>query len=203
VSTVSATRACGVTGGSPSTQLGAVRLGERLPDALEAARRGDEAGWEELYRWLSPQVLAYLRARGAAEPEDVLGEVFVQAVRDLGSFTGSEREFRAWIFSIAHHRLIDERRRAARRPVVPVPAEELAAGAETADTEAEAMARISVHEVTHLLATLSEDQKSVLLLRVLAGLTVPEVARVVGKRPGAVKQLQRRALARLRKELDG
>jgi RNA polymerase sigma factor (sigma-70 family) len=169
---------------------------------LERARRGDSAAWAELYQWLSPQLLGYLRARGAAEPEDVLGEVFVQAVRDLGSFSGDERDFRAWVFSIAHHRLIDESRRSARRPVELVPTEELIDHAGTFDAESEAMARIGAGEVTRLLATLSEDQKSVLLLRVLGELTVPEVARVVGKRQGAVKQLQRRAIARLRKELE-
>ena len=171
------------------------------PVALERARQGDSAAWAELYRWLSPQVLGYLRARGAAEPEDLLGEVFVQAVRDFGSFRGSEPDFRAWIFSIAHHRLIDAARRSGRRPVEPVPTEELTANAEAGDAEAEAMAQISTGEVVRLLATLSEDQKSVILLRVVGGLTVPEVARVIEKRPGAVKQLQRRGIARLRKEL--
>ena len=169
--------------------------------AIARAREGDPAAWSHLYRWLSPQVLGYLRARGAAEPEDVLGEVFVQAVRDLGSFSGDERDLRAWVFSIAHHRLIDEARRAARRPVEPAPTEELATGDEAADAETEALERIGAEEVTRLLATLSEDQRSVVLLRVLGGLTVPQVARVIGKRPGAVKQLQRRAIARLRKEL--
>jgi RNA polymerase sigma factor (sigma-70 family) len=171
------------------------------PDAIDRARSGDSEAWAELYRWLSPQVLGYLRARGASEPEDVLGEVFVQAVRDLASFSGSERDFRAWVFSIAHHRLIDESRRSARRPVETVPTEELITHETVDAAETEAMARIGAGEVTRLLATLSEDQKSVLLLRVLGELTVPEVARVVGKRPGAVKQLQRRAAARLRKEL--
>jgi RNA polymerase sigma factor (sigma-70 family) len=177
------------------------RAGAARP-ALERARQGDAAGWAELYRWLSPQVLGYLRGRGANEPEDVLGEVFVQAVRDLGSFSGSERDLRAWIFRIAHHRLIDEARRGARRPVHPVPAELLASHGESADAETEAMARLGAAEVTRLLGTLSEDQKEVLLLRVVGELTVPEVAQVVGKRPGAVKQLQRRGIARLRKELD-
>jgi RNA polymerase sigma factor (sigma-70 family) len=174
---------------------------EPSPRALERARRGDPDAWTALYRWLAPQVLGYLRARGASEPDDVLGEVFVQAVRDLGSFEGGERDFRAWVFSIAHHRLIDEARRIARRPADPVPTEELVDHAESPDAETVAMARIGAGDVTRLIETLSEDQKAVLLLRVLGELTVSEVARVVGKRPGAVKQLQRRAIVNLRTEL--
>jgi RNA polymerase sigma factor (sigma-70 family) len=184
------------------TKMTSITRPGAAPLALERARQGDAAAWAELYRWLSPQVLGYLRARGATEPEDLLGEVFVQAVRDFGSFRGSEGDFRAWVFSIAHHRLIDAARRSARRPVEPAPTEELTAHEESGDAEAEAMARLGAGEVIGLLAKLSDEQRTVILLRVLGGLTVPEVARVMGKRPGAVKQLQRRAAARLRKEFQ-
>jgi RNA polymerase sigma-70 factor (ECF subfamily) len=169
---------------------------------LSALRRGDERAWGDVYRELSPVLLGYLRARGAAEPEDVLGEVFVQAVRDLPRFKGDERDLRAWVFSIAHHRLLDEARRRSRHPVDPVADETLVARGGSGDVEREAFERLGAAEMTRLLATLSEDQASVLLLRVMGEMTVPEVARVIGKRQGAVKQLQRRALARLRKEID-
>jgi RNA polymerase sigma factor (sigma-70 family) len=174
---------------------------ERFTALLEAAREGSERAWAEIFRWLAPTVLGYLRTNGAPEPEDTLSETFLQAARDLPRFEGGWRRFRAWVFSIAHNRLIDEARRGARRPVDPRPPEELPAPRQTGDVEAEAMERITAGEVTRMLAGLSEDQKSVLLLRVIGGLTVPEVARVVGKRPGAVKQLQRRGIAQLRKQL--
>jgi len=83
----------------------------------------------DLYRQLAPAVLGYVRSQGAAEPEDLLGEIFLQVVRDIGRFRGDEAALRRWVFTIAHHRLIDARRRSQRRPAMsdgPVP--EKAAG---------------------------------------------------------------------------
>ncbi len=168
---------------------------------LAAARTGAEWAWAAIYRELSPPVLGYLRARRALEPEDLLGEVFLQVVRDLGRFDGAEPEFRSWVFAIAHHRLLDDRRRRGRRPVEPVPTYALPEEATTADSEQEMLARVGDEEVRRLLSSLSDDQQSVLLLRVLGDLTVEEVARTVGKRPGAVKALQRRGLAAIKREL--
>jgi hypothetical protein len=73
-------------------------LGTQFPAALAAARTGAEWAWISIYRDLSPVVLGYLRARRATEPEDLLGEVFLQVARDLPAFDGSERDFRAWAF---------------------------------------------------------------------------------------------------------
>jgi RNA polymerase sigma-70 factor (ECF subfamily) len=173
----------------------------RFKDLLEEARRGDETAWAEIYRDLAPAVLGYLRGSGAPEPEDVLGEVFLQVARDLHGFDGDWSRFRSWTFTIAHHRLIDARRRVARRPI------ELAAeppepiGPPVDDAADEALARIGADEVKRVLEALSPDQRAVLLLRVLADLKVEDVAKVIGKRPGAVKALQRRGLAAVRREL--
>ena len=94
---------------------------EQFQALLEAARRGNEAAWAEIYRDLSPAVLGYLRGSGAPEPEDILGEVFLEVARDVAKFEGDQRRFKAWVFTIAHHRLIDARRRVGRRPVQLVP----------------------------------------------------------------------------------
>ena len=169
---------------------------------LEAAREGSEPAWGAIYARLAPQVLGYLRASGAIEPEDTLSEVFLQVARDLPRFEGGERDFRAWAFTIAHHRLIDARRAAARRPADPVdevPERETAPVADAAD---EALARIGRDEILRVLAQLTPDQRSVLLLRLLGELTVDEVAAALSKRPGAVKALQRRGLAAVRRELS-
>jgi RNA polymerase sigma factor (sigma-70 family) len=173
---------------------------ERFTSLLESAREGSEAAWQELYNGLAPVVLGYLRANGAPDPEDVLSEVFLQVARDIATFEGDERGFRSWVFTIAHHRLIDARRHSARRPV-DLAAEPPEPGERADDAADEALNRIGTEEVNRILAALSEDQRAVILLRVVGDLSIEDVAQAVGKRPGAVKALQRRGLAALKREL--
>jgi len=168
---------------------------------LAAARQGDEPAWASIYRGLAPVVLGYLRSNGAPDPEDTMSEVFLQTARDLPRFEGDERQFRSWAFTIAHHRLIDARRSAQRRPVDPVGEPPEPAPLPSSDAAEQALARIGLAEVERVLATLSDEQRSVLVLRVVGGLTVAEVAHALGKRPGAIKALQRRGLAAVRREL--
>jgi RNA polymerase sigma-70 factor (ECF subfamily) len=172
--------------------------GDRFRRLLSRARDGDQDAWTELFAELSPVVLGYLRANGSPDPEDVLSETFLQVARDIGSFEGDWAGFRGWVFTVAHHRLIDARRRSARRPVqlspeAPEPEERAADAAE------EALARIGVEEVQRVLEALSDDQRAVLLLRFVGDLSVADVAKAVGKRPGAVKALQRRGLATIKR----
>lgn len=170
---------------------------------LGAAQAGGEWAYQRLYRALAPAVAGYLRVQGAAEPDDLTSEVFERAFRALGQFSGNEAQFRSWIFTIAHHRLVDARRRAARRPAL--------AGAEVPDlpgsvplgnVEDEALRRLATERVRRLCDGLVPDQRDVLLLRMLAALTVEEIATALGKTPGAVKALQRRGLAALRRQLE-
>jgi RNA polymerase sigma-70 factor, ECF subfamily len=173
---------------------------ERFNSLLGAAREGDEAAWQELYENIAPAVLGYLRANGAPDPEDTMSEAFLQVARDIVRFEGDEQGFRSWVFTIAHHRLIDARRHAARRPVelTDEPPEPRGHSDDAAD---EALARIGTDEVSRVLGMLSPDQKAVLLLRVVGDLSIEDVAKAVGKRPGAVKALQRRGLAAIKREL--
>jgi RNA polymerase sigma factor (sigma-70 family) len=166
---------------------------------IEGARGGADWAWTALYRDLSPVVLRYLRAHRAHEPEDVLGEVFVQVVRQLPSFVGEERDFRAWVLTIARSRLIDEWRRACRNPVDCTPDDVLAACAETVDAEEDTLRPLADEHARAIIERLSRDQRDVLFLRLFAGLTVAEVAGVVGKSTGAVKALQARGLAAIRR----
>jgi len=125
--------------------------------------------------------------------------VFLGVFSGLDSFEGSESQFRSWVFTIAHRRLLDERRRALRRPAqTPLDDDPGTAGG---DVEREAMDALGERWVTDLCARLSADQRTVLLLRIVADLTAEEVARVMGKTVGAVKALQRRGLASLRRTL--
>jgi RNA polymerase sigma-70 factor (ECF subfamily) len=173
----------------------------RFKGLIEAARQGDETAWSEIYCELAPAVLGYLRGSRVPDPEDTCAEAFLQVARDLGSFKGDWGAFRGWVFAIAHHRLLDARRHTARRPAELVAEPPEPATEPMADVADEALARISSEEVRHLLDSLSADQRSVLLLRILGDLSIEQVARALGKRPGAVKQLQRRGLAAVRREL--
>jgi RNA polymerase sigma factor (sigma-70 family) len=166
---------------------------------LQAARLGEEWAWTRIYRDLAPIVLGYLRARGAADPEDLTGEVFLQAVRSLATFEGDESGFRAWVLTIARHRLLHDRRTRGRRPTTPLDS----AGDRPAsdDVAADAERNVTNERIRRLIDRLSPDQRDVLLLRILGGLTVEEVAKAVGKRTGAVKALQRRGLAALEQHL--
>jgi RNA polymerase sigma factor (sigma-70 family) len=119
----------------------------------------------------------------------------------LDDFRGEQAGFRAWVFTITHRLMIDERRRAARRPppvelAAPV-AESLVGG----DAERDSLDHMAAKDVEIALGGLAQDQRDVLMLRLVADMTVVEVARVLGKRPGAVKALQRRGLERLRRTL--
>jgi len=174
-------------------------LGAGFPQILAAARTGSEWAWASLYRDLTPSVLGFARARRAADPEDLAGEVFLHVVRDLRGFEGGEREFRAWVFAVAHHRLIDDRRRRARRPSETSAEPSAADEPRVAGAEEEALDALAAERIR--LERLSPDQRDVLLLRIFGDLTVEDVAQVLGKRPGAVKALQRRGLLAVRNAL--
>ena len=178
------------------------KLGEAFSEVLAAARVGAEWAWTALYRSLAPAVLSYLRAQGPSDAEDLTGEVFLQVARDLPTFYGNEQEFRSWVLAVSHHRLLDHRRYERRRPVQPAPPEALTEGAKTGNVEEEALRNLASERVHRLIRTLTPDQRDTLLLRILGGFTVEEVADMIGKRPNAVKALQRRGLGAIRRALS-
>lgn len=177
-------------------------MGSDFPTLLAAARLGAEWAWTDIYREYSPAVFRYLRGRGAREPEDLLGEVFLQVVRNIAGFEGDEPDFRTWIFMIAHNRLVDEVRTSSRNRVDSVPDDVLTALVGHGHAEDDAMRRIADQQVMEVLKRLTDDQRDVLFLRFFARLTVEQVARVMGKRSGAIKALQSRGLAAIRREMS-
>lgn len=175
---------------------------ERFDGLLAAAREGDEGAWSEIWGELSPAVLGYLRGSNVPDPEDTLSEAFLQAARDLHKFDGDWQGFRGWVFTIAHHRLIDARRHSARRPVDLVAEPPEPQRAPVSDAADEAMERIGAEQVHRVLETLSPDQRAVLLLRIVGDLSLEQAAEALGKRTGAVKQLQRRGLQAVKRLLE-
>lgn len=170
---------------------------------MTAARAGADWAWAAIYNDLAPSVLGYLRSRGAPDADDLTGELFLEVVRDLHTFDGSERGFRAWVFTIAHHRLLDDRRARARRPVEVAAQEGIDPPDAGGSTEDRILSSVEAERAMTLIARLTPDQQEVLLLRTLGEMTIEEVGKALGKRSGAVKQLQRRAIAALKRELEG
>ncbi len=175
---------------------------------IGAARDGEGWAFERLFHDLAPAVHGYLRFQGAREPDDLTNEVLAGAFAGLAGFVGDERAFRSWVFTIAYRRLVDGRRRQSRRPLpgelgveTPAGAPGRSSGLSGGDVETEAMTNLAAERARDLLDSLPHDQRNVLLLRVVADLGIDEVASVLGKRPSAVKALQRRGLGGLRRKL--
>jgi RNA polymerase sigma factor (sigma-70 family) len=156
---------------------------------------------EDLYRELAPAVLGYLRGSGAAEPEDLLGDVFVAVIRGLPNCGDDPTAIRRWVFTVAHHRLVDERRRrmTRSRDVAFDVQHEPSAD----DCYDEMLNRLSASPAVRALEALTPDQRSVVLLRDVADLSVADTAAVLGKKSGAVKTTHRRALAALATRVSG
>jgi RNA polymerase sigma-70 factor (ECF subfamily) len=172
-----------------------------LARLINDAKAGCPRSFERIYRLLAGQVASYLRWHRASDPDGLTNDVFAQVHRNLPTFEGDADGFRSWLFTIAHHRMIDDRRRVNRQPQMQGDV-----GVDDAvgwgDVEEDAFAVMAHDHVRELVAVLSPDQRDVVLLRVVADLPVEDVARLLDKRAGAVKALQHRALATLRRHLD-
>jgi RNA polymerase sigma-70 factor (ECF subfamily) len=175
--------------------------GEGFPSTLAAAQAGAEWAVAVLYRAHNPRVLRYLRARAGQDADDVASATWLDAARNLRSFAGTEDDFRGWLFSIARRRLIDHLRRQGRRPSDSVDPTVLAEVTSATDVAEEAIADIGDEAARRLVSGLPAEQADIVLLRVVAGLSVAEVAVITGRRPGTVRVLQHRALRRLAREL--
>jgi RNA polymerase sigma-70 factor (ECF subfamily) len=169
---------------------------------LGRAREGCPESTRWLYECVAGRVCGYLRVHGATDPEDLTNEVFLRVFDHLDAFAGDENCYCSWVFTIAHRLLVDDHRRRARRVEtveLSAPVRESVPGG---DAETDALAAVGARDVTAVLAQLAPDQREVLTLRVVGDLTVDQAAEVLGKSRGAVKALQRRAVAALRRRLE-
>jgi RNA polymerase sigma factor (sigma-70 family) len=182
-------------------------IGTEFPEVLADARAGRAAAWRVLLDDLSGPLLGFVRGRGVEDPEDVMGETLLHVARGLGGFTGDEDGFRAWVFTIAHRRVVDAQRRRHRRPSTPLPVERIVPLAEALDAGEDAIAaaieRLDASDsLAELLAHLTEEQREVLVLRYVADLDATTVGRLTGRSTNAVAALTRRALLRLEEVVD-
>lgn len=171
-------------------------------ELLAGARAGEEWALTALYRDIHPGLVRYLRSQAPGEEEDLASEVWIEVARGLGGFSGGREGFGRFVFTIARRRAIDWGRQRGRRRTDASAGDVLSGRAGTADTEADALELVAGDEaVRQILALLTAEQAEVVLLRVLGGLSVAEVAEVTGRSPAAVSVVQHRALRRLARRL--
>jgi len=180
-----------------SAHIVAFVLGPEFPEVMRAAARGDETAFARLWRDSHPPLLRYLRVAAGEAAEDVASEVWLDVSRRLARFRGGEGEFRAWLFTTARRRVIDLRRHAARHPVLLTQDPGELDRAAPDDTAGAALERMSTDAALDLIATLPPEQAEIIVLRAIAGLDVAQVARITGKRPGAVRVAAHRGLRAL------
>ncbi len=168
---------------------------------VRVAMAGDGTGFTGLYRLLAGPVASYVRGLGVDEIDEVVNDVFLGAFRNLNGFVGDGGAFRTWLFTIAHHKAVDSRRAGFRRSP---PAEESSSlrFQSLGDVEGEALTALASADIDQMLSVLTPDQRDVLMLRVIADLSLEQVASALGKPVGAIKSIQHRAIATLQRAIS-
>ena len=172
--------------------------GDEFGDALAAAQAGEEVGFADLYREFAPGVLGFLRGRVPREAEDVAASVWLDVAQSIGRFVGDDKGFRAWLFTIVRRRMLNEFRRQGRDHSSPHDPTVMPTSASNDSPEGEVLARLDAAEALALIGSvLPPLQADVVLMRVVAGLPVDEIADVLDLAPGHIRVLSHRGLKTL------
>ncbi|MGW8061848.1 RNA polymerase sigma factor [Streptomyces ziwulingensis] len=172
-----------------------------LGTAVARAQEGDEAAFAVAYRIVQPGLLGYLRGIVGDDAEDVASDAWLEIARDLRRFRGDGAGFRGWTATIARHRALDHLRRQRVRPRPAALEQDVLDLAGPHSTHDQALETLSTEAALALVSGLPRDQAEAVLLRVVVGLDGPAAARVLGKRPGAVRTATYRGLKRLARQL--
>jgi RNA polymerase sigma-70 factor (ECF subfamily) len=173
-----------------------------LGAAVARAQEGDDGAFAVAYRIVQPGLLGYLRGLVGDEAEDVASDAWLEIARDLGRFRGDGAGFRGWTATIARHRALDHLRRQRVRPRPATLEQDVLELPGPHSTHDQALESLSTEYALDLVRGLPREQAEAVLLRVVVGLDGPAAARVLGKRPGAVRTAAYRGLKRLARELD-
>jgi len=172
------------------------RTSDQVRALVERARQGDEQAWEALFRRAYPKLLSYASRRLPTQEQakDAVGETMTRGVANIERLRGEGGGFDAWMYGIMRHVVLDAQRLLSREGPGFIP--------DVADASPlpgdRVVARDDAIEVRQAFDRLSPADQELLELRVVAQLSADEVASVLGRRPGAVRMAQSRALSRLR-----
>jgi RNA polymerase sigma-70 factor (ECF subfamily) len=184
-------------------------LAERSDEMLvRAVQAGDADAFGHLYERYFAKIYAYatFKLGNVVEAEDVTSQVFLKALEGLEGYRWRGVPFQAWLFRITRHLLVDNHRRAVRRPAVPLDSiawEQLPADGHVADPEWVLQEQVTRQELAEAMTRLTDAQQQVVALRFVVGLPTAEVARIMGRSDGAVKALQHAALRALQRQQAG
>ena len=171
-------------------------------DLVRRIRAQEADAFDELYSRYSPRVFGYLYQRlngNTEEAEDLTSEVFAKVFEKIDGFQVQGAPLSSWLFRIAHNRLIDSVRRRPKQTQVGLDdAPPLAAGPVFGGIDQ----AVALDQIKVGLARLTEEQRQVIVLRFLEGKSLAQTAAVVGRNEDAVKKLQARGLASLRRGIE-
>ena len=175
---------------------------EIVDDVIRRAQQGDADALGALWREYNHLLLRYFRAKGMPEPEDLASTVWIEVATSLHRFDGTEPDFRRWLFTIAARRRIDDiravkrRERNGDRPAPRIAEVSAPSAGDEGDRER------ALDRALALVASLPSAQREAITLRVIADLSVAEVAAIMGRREGTVRVLVHRGLKRLADRVD-
>ena len=170
---------------------------ETVEAVIERARDGDREALGQLWRAYNHLLLRYFRGKGMAEPDDLASTVWLEVANGLHRFEGGELDFRRWLFTIAARRRIDDIRASKRRDRHNERHEEWRAPVTALSAADESDQAEALDRALALIRSLPPDQAEAVLLRVVADLSVTEVAAILGRREGTIRVLVHRGLRRL------
>jgi len=169
---------------------------------VDSARAGDPDAWELLYRRAYPRLIAYARRRLATseQAEEAVSETMARAMDRIGDYRPGPAGIQPWLFGIARNVVLEVYRAGGRHRLAD-PRTDL--DAVDGNPEASVLRSEEHRLLADAFCRLSASDQDVLELRVIAGLGAEQVAEITGRRPGAVRTAQSRALTRLRIEFEG
>ena len=164
------------------------------------ARRSNEAKLASLYEEYYDKIVhyAYVRIGNRTEAEDIAGEVFLKALESLASYKERGIPMQAWLFRIAHNLVVDHLRKAGKRKIVSIDTVEIETSINPVTVTEK---NIEIERVSRAMEQLTREQREVLRLRFFGGLTSKEAGSILNKSDGAVREMQRAAMGKLRQLL--
>jgi RNA polymerase sigma-70 factor, ECF subfamily len=172
-------------------------VGDDFARVLADAQGGSEDQFAVLWRDANPALLRYLRVLAPENAEDIAAETWVHVIRTLPRFIGDEAAWRAWLFTTARRRLIDQARLRKRHPAEPLDDVSAAEMPRSPDAAQIALDNLATESAIALLSQLPPPQAEVIMLRVVAGLDTEAVAELLGKTPGNIRVMAHRGLKKL------